>query len=152
MVTLNHKILDPTAPTDEEVELAREAAPRLADQLGKGKKVEVRLGNKDETLMLPVSSLRLLADILVQMGEGNAVAVLPVETELSTQQAADELNVSRPYLVKLLEDGKLPHRSVGTRRRVLLCDVLAYKKVVADARAKVLEELAAQAQELNMGY
>lgn len=152
MVTLNHKNLEPTAPTDEEVELAREAGPRLADLLGKGKKVEVRLGNKDEPLMLPVSSLRLLADILVQMGEGNAVAVLSVETELSTQQAADVLNVSRPYLVKLLEDGKLPHRSVGTRRRVLLCDVLAYKKVVADARAKVLEELVAQAQELNMGY
>jgi excisionase family DNA binding protein len=152
MVTLNHKNLDPTAPTDEDVELAREAGPRLADLLGKGKKVEVRLGNKDEPLMLPVSSLRLLANILVQMGEGNAVAVLPVETELSTQQAADVLNVSRPYLVKLLEDGRLPHRSVGTRRRVLLCDVLAYKKVVADARAKVLEELAAQAQELNMGY
>jgi excisionase family DNA binding protein len=78
--------------------------------------------------------------------------VLPVETELSSQQAADVLNVSRPYLVKLLDDGKLPHRTVGTRRRVLLCDVLAYKKTVADARAKVLEELAAQAQELNMGY
>ncbi len=102
--------------------------------------------------MLPASSLRLLADILVQMGEGNAVAVLPVETELSSQQAADVLNVSRPYLVKLLEDGKLPHRTVGTRRRVLLCDVLAHKKAVADARAKVLEELAAQAQELDMGY
>jgi excisionase family DNA binding protein len=152
MVTLNHKILEPTTPTDEEVELAREAGPRLADLVRKGKKIEVRVGNRNETLTLPASSLRLLADILVQMGEGNSVAVLPVETELSTQQAADVLNVSRPYLIKLLEEGKLPHRTVGTRRRVLLCDVLAYKKTVADARAKVLEELAAQAQELNMGY
>jgi excisionase family DNA binding protein len=152
MVTLTHKNLEPAKPTDQEIELAREAGPRLADLLGKGKTVEVRVGSKDERLMLPASSMRLLADILVQMGEGNAVAVLPVETELSSQQAADVLNVSRPYLVKLLDDGKLPHRTVGTRRRVLLCDVLAYKKTVADARAKVLEELAAQAQELNMGY
>jgi excisionase family DNA binding protein len=151
MVTLTHKNLGP-APTEEEMELARAAGPRLADRLGKGKKIEIRIGSKDEPLTLPATSLRLLADILVQMGEGNAVAVLPVETELSSQQAADVLNVSRPYLVKLLEDGKLPYRSVGTRRRVLLCDVLGYKKSVADARAKVLEELAAQAQELKMGY
>ncbi len=152
MVTLTRKKLEPATPTNEEMELAREAGPRLADLLDKSKTVEVRVGNKDEPLVLPVSSLRLLADILVKMGEGSAVAVLPVETELTSQQAADVLNVSRPYLVKLLDEGKLPHRTVGTRRRVLFCDVLEYKKVVVAARAKVLNELAAQAQELKMGY
>ena len=120
--------------------------------MGTDKAIEVRVAGKEEPLLLPASSLRLLADILVQMAEGNAVTVLPVETELSTQQAADVLNVSRPYLVKLLDEGKLPHRTVGSRPHVLLCDVLAYKKGVEAARAKVLEELAAQAQDLNMGY
>jgi excisionase family DNA binding protein len=152
MVTLINKDLDAKVPTDEEIALAKQAAPQLADLLGKSKKIEIRIGANDVPLLLPASSLRLLADILAQIGSGNAVTVLPVETELTTQQAADILNVSRPYLVKLLEEGTLPHRSVGTRQRVLLCDVLTYKQATANARAKVLEELTAQAQELKMGY
>src|SRR5262245_13420573 len=148
MTTLTHKNLEPTTPNDQDIELAREAGPRLATLAEEGRAVEVRVG-KGAPLVLPALSARLLADILALLGEGKAVAVLPVDTELTSQQAAEVLNVSRPYLVKLLDEGKLPHRKVGTRRRVLLCDVLAYKKRVADARAKVLDELAAQAQELN---
>jgi excisionase family DNA binding protein len=151
MTTLTHKNLEPEKPNDQDIELAREAGPRLATLADKGEAVELRVG-KGEPLVLPALSARLLADILTLIGEGKAVAVLPVDTELTSQQAAEVLNVSRPYLVKLLDEGKLPHRKVGARRRVLLCDVLAYKKQVADARAKVLDELAAQAQELNMGY
>jgi excisionase family DNA binding protein len=151
MTTITHKHQEPTTPNDREIGLARETGPRLATFVEEGQAVEVRVGN-NESLMLPPLSARLLAEILTYMGEGKAVAVLPADAELTSQQAAEVLNVSRPYLVKLLDEGKLPHRKVGTRRRVLLCDVLAYKKQVADARAKVLDELAAQAQELNMGY
>ncbi len=151
MTTLTHKNVEPATPNDQDIELAREAGPRLATLAAKGQAVEVRVG-KDEPLVLPALSTRLLAEILTLIGEGKGVAVLPLDAELTTQQAADVLNVSRPYLVKLLDEGKLPHRKVGSRRRVLLCDVLSYKKQVADARAKVLDELAAQAQELNMGY
>jgi excisionase family DNA binding protein len=97
-------------------------------------------------------AMRLLAEALRQVAMGKGVVVLPLDAEISTQQAADILNVSRPYLVGLLEENEIPFRRVGSRRRVRLLDVLNYKRRNDEERMKVLDELAAQAQELNMGY
>src|SRR5437870_2450767 len=102
MSTLTHKNQEPQTPNDQDIELAREAGPRLATLVEKGKAIEVRVG-KGEPLVLPALSTRLLSDILTLIGEGKAVAVLPVDAELTSQQAAEVLNVSRPYLVKLLD-------------------------------------------------
>ena len=76
----------------------------------------------------------------------------PQQTELTTQEAADLLCVSQPYLIKLLETGEIPSHTIGTHRRLLRADVLAYKTRIDDARLVTLRELAAQAQELGRGY
>ena len=114
-------------------------------QLVKGGKVKGQV-------TLPLSALQLLIDILGQIAAGNAVSLVPVQAELTTQEAADLLNVSRPYLVKLLKEGKLPYRKVGTKRRLLAKDIFQYKANIDEARLKVLDQLSEQAQQLKMGY
>ncbi len=149
--------VSPTIPTAQETQIATESSRRLAMILGKRPKKVLPIqisadGGKGETVEIPLSAFRLLADILTQMAMGNAVSLIPIHAELTTQEAADLLNVSRPYLVDLLEQNKIPHRKVGSHRRILFQDLMAYKQDITQKRRKALEELAAQAQELGLGY
>lgn len=115
--------------------------------------VNVQVNNKEVIkLKLPAKVFRVLKSILNLMAEGIAFSVIPEESELSTKQAADFLNVSRPHFVKLLEEGKMPFKKVGTHRRVLLVDLLAYAKILAEKRENALKELAIEAQDLGLGY
>jgi excisionase family DNA binding protein len=148
----------PTIPTEEEAMLARSSSQRLTAYLqDRSPQRTIRIMKdgdleEEESVIIPASAFDLLIEVLTQMAEGNAVTIVPLHAELTTQETADILNVSRPYFVELLETGKIPFRKVGTRRRILCEDVLNYKKGIDSQRAKVLEELAAQAQELDMGY
>jgi excisionase family DNA binding protein len=144
-----------STPSDAEKALAVESSRQLAPLVQNERAstsisiLEDELGQK---IVVPNVAISLLLEILTQMAQGNAVTLMPYHAELTTQQAADLLNVSRPFLVKLLESGDLAHRMVGKHRRVLLQDVMKYKENIDRARNETLNELVAQAQELNMGY
>lgn len=155
MLATNPKALETVMPTHKEALLAEQSSRVLASYIQSTRAPAFQLvkkGKASEQLTLPPAAMRLLVDILAQMAEGNAVSLVSVHAELTTQEAADLLNVSRPYLVTLLEENKIPHRKVGTKRRILTKDVLAYKSQTDKARLKVLKELSEQAQELKMGY
>lgn len=108
--------------------------------------------NQAHLVELPTSALRLLVDIVSQLAEGNAVRVVPVHAELTTQEAADLLNVSRPHLVKLLEAGDLAFHRTGKHRRIRFADLMQFKQARDQHCEQALEELSRQAQDLRLGY
>jgi excisionase family DNA binding protein len=146
--------LEPALPSDKERALARQSSRMLSSMhLKRATSVDIvlkRTKDHSETVTLPSSAFKLLVMILTQMAEGNSVTLIPTNAELTTQQAADLLNVSRPYFIRLLEDKKIPFRKVGTRRKVLFQDVMLFKTKTDKARRKLLDELAAEAQKLGM--
>ena len=141
-------------PSKADAALAKEMGKRLAAHLGKkgGLRLALKTGAESEELVLPPSALRLLVRALTEMGQGNAVTLTPIHAELTSQQAADLLNVSRPHLVKLLNEGVIPGRRVGTHRRVRLEDLLAYKQNFQARRHAALDQLQVLSQDLDMGY
>ena len=145
---------DHLLPSQQESAQARESSRVLSTYARPTKPLEIEVGQVDqrEVVSLPAGAVRLLIDMLTQMAEGNAVTLMPMHAEITTQQAADLLNVSRPYLVKLLDRGLIGHRKVGTHRRVPLRELLAYKRKVDGEQMKAMEELTRQAQELKLGY
>jgi len=148
---------DTVAPTEAEARLAQESAPRLAKAVGGRRKRSFRVcvqseDAPEETIAVPQSAVRLMAHALAEMAKGKAVTLMPVRAELTTQQAAELLHVSRPFLIEQLEKGRIPFRKVGTHRRILLEDLMAYKRQDDDARRRIADALTAEAQELGMGY
>lgn len=139
------------SPTEEEAKAAEKSGRALAAHLNEeGLKLAVRNGKKSEELTLPAPAARLLIDLLSELGQGNAVSIDTVQPELTTQQAADLLNVSRPHVVKLLDEGVLPSRKVNTHRRVRREDVLAYKRDIDAKRLAALDELTGLSQDLGL--
>lgn len=145
--------VDSLTPTEEEAEAARDISRAIkAAPEGVAVNVTFNEGGGEKTIRLTRGDHPLLIESLAAIAKGKPVVVLPVDEELSTQQAADLLNVSRPYLIGLLERNEIPYRTVGTWRRVKLADVLAYKARSRARSRAALQELADQAQELDMGY
>lgn len=143
----------------EDVELAKAAQRCIVSALDHSRAISIalvedgveRLGEAP-LLRLPPKVLRMFADVLGSLAQGKAVAIMPKELDVTTQEAAMFLNVSRPYLVRLLEEGKIAYHKVGTHRRIRFADVLQYKEDRQKISQDALQKLADQAQELNMGY
>jgi excisionase family DNA binding protein len=144
---------EPVVPSERDAQLAKESSRFFAARMTSGHDVRLRLsenGHDSESVAVPAAAIRLLVDILAEMGRGNAVTFIPVHAELTTQQAADLLGVSRPFLVGLLEQGLIPYRKLGTHRRVLFRDLMAYKGATDTKRRAALDALAAHDQELGL--
>lgn len=156
-VTAHRRAQGPVLLEREDVEAAGEAARRLRagldDRLAAPAAVRLLMDEGPEkAIVLPAAAARLLADMLTELANGNAVSLVPLQAELTTQQAADLLGVSRPYLVALVEAGEIAHRRVGNRRRVPVADLLRYR-AEQDLRTRdAVRELTESAQDLDLGY
>ncbi|MFO0963672.1 MAG: helix-turn-helix domain-containing protein [Phycisphaerales bacterium] len=151
----------PVAPTAADVRAAKDASQRLSHLLrgrtrgAKPPRLSISASGEKagrERIELPPAAIQLLLRILADMAAGHAVMLIPVHAELTTQQAADLLGVSRPFIVRQVENGALKYRKVGTHRRILVQDLLDYKRAMDAGRMKALDELTAEAQRLGLGY
>lgn len=128
----------------------RRLAERIIEALTSEESMDLRIGRK--SIKLSPEVRQLVTQIFLIMKDGKSIAVLSSEMEITTQQAAELLNFSRPYVVRLLEEGKIPFRKVGTHRRLLLEDVLKYKQYLRKNKRDVLRFLAQEAQDMKLGY
>jgi excisionase family DNA binding protein len=157
MQTIHLENLESVTPTKSEAQLAQETSRRLTALLHEevGSEYRLQLLDNDqasETLTVPGAAMHLFVYLLAEMAKGHAVTLIPIHTVLTTQQAADLLNVSRPFLVQLLEKGEIPFHKVGAHRRVRFSDLMAYKQKIHTNRLRVLDELAEEGQRLHLGY
>ncbi|MEQ7008341.1 helix-turn-helix domain-containing protein [Actinopolymorpha sp. B17G11] len=140
-------------PARTEIEAADEVLPHIRDYLHRHKSdemVHMKVEDGSETLEVPRAAVLLLARILAHMAAGRGVSVIPVHAELTTQQAADMLNVSRPFLIGLLEAGEIDYTKVGSHRRVRAESLLNYRRQDDEARRKAADELSKLSRELGV--
>ena len=140
-------------PNSDEVDIARASAAvltKLLQDLPDDHRANIRMGGQD--LIVPRQAIELLKDILAGMSAGKVINLVPMAKELTTQQAADFLNVSRPYLIGLLEQGVLNHTLVGTHRRIRFDDLLAYREKMVNNSKAAMDELMKVSQEMGIGY
>ena len=155
MTTLLTGLIQPISIPEPELGLARSSSESLAPLLaGTAAPVTLRFADprsgEEVEATLPAAALRVLAAALAQMAEGHPVTLVPLQVELSTQQAAELMGVSRPYFVKLLEQGRIPFRKVGEQRRVRYQDLLRYLEEYERSAAAAVSDMTANAQELGL--
>ena len=138
---------DPIAPSDDE----RQTLLRIGDVLGNDQGTPPRLvGLHGEEIEIPAALVRTLQQAVHALTEGAAIAIVPVHKDLTTNEAADLLNVSRPYLIRLLDQGAIPYAMVGTHRRIKLDDLMTYRRARDAKRHAALDRLMELSQEMGL--
>ena len=141
--------------TLKEQEIARENLPKIRKLAtsfsGRSKPVSIRVEDHDVvTLNIPAKLFHVLQSILDLMAKGKSFSLVPANAELTTQEAAEMLNVSRPFITKLLKEGLITYKQVGSHRRIPLEDLMEYAAKMKRSRKKALDELSGLGQEFNM--
>ena len=137
------EIIDIKKPSKEEQRTALESYDALTASLVqlRSENPEIEIEETDEKIRIPINALKLLAKILKEISQGNPISIVPIATEMTTQSAAELLGCSRPHVVKLLEDGKIPFTKVGRHRRIKYEDVAIYKKDMKSKQRNKIQEL-----------
>ena len=155
------RVIDPSALSEEERASLRDQLRRIVSEKESGFSgesgaqvgpVTLQVGGQGEdvTISLPPAAARPLLDLLADLAEGRVVSVADADEELTTREAAELLNVSRPYLTRLLKEGEIPSHKVGSHHRVYRRDVLAYKRRRLEQSEEAMQELARLSQELGL--
>jgi excisionase family DNA binding protein len=157
MTTATNKVRQVVPPTmsPKEVEMARAAQRCIVEALDHSRAASITLtttNGKHPTVALPPSALKLIGQLLGAMSEGRPITLMPSKQEFSTVEAANFLNVSRPFVIKEIEEGRLPHRKVGAHRRVAFDDLVTYAREMRKRQEGALERLAENARELGLDY
>jgi excisionase family DNA binding protein len=142
-------------PSNEEAQWASAAVSALSKLRASHQnmcQIDVHSEGQRVSVNIPAEAFDGFLELLGQMANGNAVTIVPVHAELTTQEAADLINVSRPHLVSLLDDGKIPFHKVGTHRRVKAADLFVFKEKLDAASKAAADELTREAQDLDLGY
>jgi excisionase family DNA binding protein len=149
MSGLNHPAYIPSEnDTKIAIESSRILATYLSPDVHQIKVVEA--SGQEHEAIIPSAAYRLLVDVLNQMAQGNSVSLVPIQAELTTQEAADLLNVSRPFLIKQIDQGEIPHHKVGKHRRINFNDLMVYKERVDREASDALDEIVAISEELGL--
>ena len=149
---MSEQALSERPPTEDEVRQASEAARALATALTpQGLPFSVSRDGDVTEVALPLALGQLVLDVLTHVARGEMVTFVPYGAELTTKEAADLLNVSRPFLVAMLEEGKIPFHRVGSHRRVRASDLLAFRTARDRERADALRDLQRLGQEFDAG-
>lgn len=145
----------PPAMTEQEIEMARVAQRCIMEALDHSRAASITLTSdtgEHPVVELPPQALRFIAQLLGALSEGRPVTVMPAKQELSTVEAANFLNVSRPFVIKEIDEGRLPHRMVGTHRRIEIGDLMDYAKKMRERQRTALDRMAENARELGLDY
>jgi len=145
----------PPPLSEREKEMARVAQRCIVEALDHSRAAAIMLttdSGEHPSVEVPPAALKLIGQLLGAMSEGRPVVLMPTEQEFTTVEAANFLNVSRPFVIKEMDSGRLPHRKVGSHRRIALEDLLAYAQKMRATQASALDRMAENAHELGLDY
>src|ERR1019366_2960152 len=150
---MSPKVLSRVQPEADDAVIARDALAgvrkALAAPRNLNKPVRLTVGEDGETVAVPRAAVDLLVGVLANMAAGQAVSLVPAHAELTTQQAADLMNVSRPFVVRLLQAGNIEYRLVGTHRRIKAASLMDYMRRDDAQRRKAADELTTLTQDMG---